>query len=90
MAGKRLPWCLGLLLLAAWANPALAELGRITPDNLLRRLGQPGLVVIDVRVKDDWRGSGHKIMGARREDPGQVKKWASHYDRKATVVVYCA
>ncbi len=66
------------------------EVPRITPGELASRLGQPDLIVLDVRAEADWKSSDKKILGAVREDPGLVGKWASNYPKEKTFVLYCA
>ncbi len=79
------------LWLASTGPPAGgAEAGRMTIEELKASLGQPGLVVLDVRSEGDWKGSDQKIKGAVREVPGDVKGWAGKYDRDKTLVLYCA
>jgi len=63
---------------------------RLTIDELKSRLGDPSLVVIDVRSSADWNGSSIKIKGAVREVYANAAKWASKYDKDKTIVLYCA
>lgn len=63
---------------------------RLTIDELKSRLGDPALVVIDVRSSADWNGSSIKIKGAVREVYANAAKWASKYDKDKTIVLYCA
>jgi len=63
---------------------------RITIDALKSRLGDPSLVIIDVRSSGDWNASSIKISGAIREIAANAKKWASKYDKGKTIVLYCA
>jgi hypothetical protein len=77
---------LALLPLAALAGDA----SRISGEELEAKLGQPGVVVIDVRAAKDWKGSDRKIKGAVREDPYNSKGWAARYDKADQVILYCA
>jgi len=94
MAGKRL-WSLaalgtaGLVLFVA-TSVCAAGAPRISSDELKARLGEPGLVILDARTPSDWGRATSKIVGARRVDPHRVESWAPDYDRRQTIVLYCA
>jgi len=63
---------------------------RMTKDELKARLGNPDLLIIDVRYGKDWTDSDLKIKGAIREDPKAFDSWASKYPKDKTLVFYCA
>ena len=63
---------------------------RMTKDDLKAMLGNPGLLVIDVRYGKDWTDSNLKIRGAVREDPEAFDSWANKYPKDKTFVLYCA
>jgi hypothetical protein len=68
-----------------------AEVPRMSKEELKSMLGNPDLVIIDVRLNSDWKKSKTKIQGASREDPGgDVKSWAEKYSKDKTLVLYCA
>jgi 3-mercaptopyruvate sulfurtransferase SseA len=67
-----------------------ADVPRMTKEELKAMLGNPDLVIIDVRREADWTGSDSKIKGAVREDPGAIKGWATKYPKDKTLVLYCA
>jgi len=67
-----------------------ADVPRMTKDELKAMLGNPDLVIIDVRAKNDWTDGDSKIKGAIREDPESVKSWAAKYSKDKTFVLYCA
>ena len=67
-----------------------ADVPRMTKDELNAILGNPDLVIIDVRAKKDWTDGDSKIKGAIREDPESVKSWAEKYSKDKTIVLYCA
>jgi hypothetical protein len=78
---------LGVLTKMAWA----ANVPRISKEELKSMLGNPEVIIIDVRVKGDWDKSKTKIQGAVREDPDRnVKSWAEKYSKDKTLVLYCA
>jgi rhodanese-related sulfurtransferase len=62
----------------------------MTKEELRAMLGNPNLVVIDVRYGRDWTDSDLKIKGAVREDPGAIDSWANKYPKDKTLVFYCA
>ena len=79
---------LGLLL-----APLLSHAGgapRISKERLRSKLGDPSWKIIDVRQGHDYTGSSQKIKGAVRENPSGVEQWAKKYDKKQTIVLYCA
>jgi len=78
-------------LAAFFALPAAAQdVKRMTIEELKGMLGNPGLVVIDVRRDGDWQSSAVKVKGAVREDPEKADTWMSKYPKDKTLVFYCA
>jgi len=67
-----------------------ADVPRMTKDELKAMLGNPDLVIVDVRLGKDWTDNDSKIQGAIREDPESVKSWAKKYPKDKTFVLYCA
>lgn len=70
---------------AVWAG----GVPRMAKEELKGLLGNPDVVVLDVRTGRDWNDSGHKIKGAVREE-GAVFTWADKYPKGKTLVFYCA
>ena len=66
------------------------EAPRMTKDELKAMLGNPDLIIIDVRYGKDWTESDVKIKGAVREDPEAFDSWAKKYPKDKTLVFYCA
>jgi hypothetical protein len=66
------------------------DVPRMTKEDLRAILGNPNLVIIDVRYGKDWTDSDLKIKGAVREDPGAIDSWANKYPKDKTLVFYCA
>ncbi len=62
----------------------------ISKETLKLKLGDEGLIVVDVRVGKDWEDCDSKIQGARREDPAKVSTWAKNYPKDKTLVFYCS
>ena len=87
---------LALSLLCGPAQTALAmgkgpEAPRITKEQLLAMMGNPEVVILDVRESGSWKDSQWKIKGAMREDPTKdVKTWAEKYPQDKTLVLYCS
>jgi Rhodanese-like domain len=80
-----------LTLVAACSLSALSgNAPRITKEELKSMLGDPNLVIVDLRRDIDWNSSEYKIKGAVRgnPDPSKVEAWASSYGRDNTFVVY--
>lgn len=67
-----------------------AEAPRIEKDDLKAKLGDPDVVVIDVRSYTDWLLSGDKIKGAVRENYRDFDAWSAKYPKDKTLVLYCA
>ena len=80
-----------LLILLGCKTIALSgDVPRMTKEELRTMLGSPGLTIIDVRYGKDWTDSDSKIERAVREDPDDVRSWASKYPKDKTLVLYCA
>jgi rhodanese-related sulfurtransferase len=80
-----------LAVVAFFAAPVAAQdVKKMTIEELKGMLGNPDLVVIDVRRQGDWKSSKVKIKGAVREDQDKVDAWMSKYPKDKTLVFYCA
>ena len=65
------------------------ETPKMTKEELKPLLGNPEVIVLDVRIADQWKKSDWKIKGAVREDPEKdTKTWASKYPKDKTLVFY--
>jgi rhodanese-related sulfurtransferase len=62
----------------------------MSKETLKERLGDPELIVIDVRMAKAWEDCDSKITGARREDPAMPSTWAKNYGKDKTIVFYCS
>ncbi len=80
------------IMLGMMSRMALAaEVPRIRTEELKSMLGNPEVIIIDVRTGGDWDKSKEKIKGAVREDPNKnAKSWAEKYSQDKTIVLYCA
>ncbi len=74
---------------AAPQKMAAGDVPRMEVGELKARLGDPALVVIDVRAANDWESSQAKIKGAVREVGKNVADWASNYPKDKAIVLYC-
>ncbi len=71
-------------------STAVADVARMTTDELQSRLDDSEVVILDARGSWDWVKTDDKIIGADRVDPGSVSVWAKNYDNAKTFVIYCA
>jgi rhodanese-related sulfurtransferase len=63
----------------------------MTKEELKALLGNPDVIVIDVRVGASYSASKWKIQGAVREDPrAEIEAWAKKYPKDKTIVLYCS
>jgi rhodanese-related sulfurtransferase len=86
-----LPVTLCVTVVGISALMALAqEVPRITKEELKETLGNPDVIIIDLRLGRDWENDELRIKGALREDPGNVDSWISKYPKEKTLVLYCA
>jgi len=78
-------------LMALFAAPVAAqEVKRMSIEELKGMLGNPEVIILDVRSSADWKLSKVKIKGAVREDPEKADTWISKYPKDKTLVFYCA
>ena len=71
------------------ANGA-GKVPKMTIEDLQGRLGDPEVIVVDVRAGGSWTDSSTKIKGAVREDPNEVENWFAKYSKDKTLVFYCS
>jgi hypothetical protein len=89
-----------LIVLALVAGLAIAfnaraivnpnDVPRMSIDELKQQMGNPNLIIIDVRTPHDWEESKAQIKGAIREEPSEVDSWMSKYPPGKTLLFYCA
>ena len=86
-----IPFVLIFILTGCFQNVALdRNTPRITKEELKSILGNPDVIVIDVRLSDEWKKSEWKIKGAVHEDPEKFKSWTDKYPRDKTLIFYCS
>jgi rhodanese-related sulfurtransferase len=82
---------MSFVLIGCFQNVALdTKTPKITKEELLEKLNEPEVVVIDVRIGNEWKKSNWKIKGAMREDPEMLKSWVEKYSKDKTLVFYCS
>jgi hypothetical protein len=81
-----LSFCIGAGMIVTLAGAA--EVPRMTKEELKDKLGDPNLILLDLRAGRDWKSSEFKIKGAVREDPADVKSWDNKYPKDKTIVLY--
>jgi len=69
---------------------ATSPVAKMTKEELKPALGDPNVVIVDVRLGKDWKASESKIKGAIRVDPAQVLSLVDQYPKDKTLVFYCA
>ncbi len=83
-----------LVLMLVWlAGSAPGQGARyVDRDTLKSWLGDPGVMILDVRLPGDWESSDRKIKGAMHmdPDPSEVEKWGQNLPKDKKIVVYCA
>ncbi len=83
---------LSLIFLAVGLFTTLANSGDVptmTKDELKAMLGNSDLVILDVRLGNDYTSSDLKVKGAVREY-GDIGTWVYKYPKDKTLVLYCA
>lgn len=65
------------------------DIPKLSVNEIKRSLGNPDMIIIDVRRTRIWWRSGNKILTAIRENPSRVSQWAGKYPKDKTLVFYC-
>lgn len=81
---------IGLLLLSAWTGAGSENVPRLDRETLKSWLADPQVIVLDVRIAQDWATSNRKIKGARHQDPQEVKAWGPGLPKDKKIVLYCS
>ena len=94
---KRVVLCIAFLSLAVVSTVfvggvacAQQDVPKMTKEDLKPLIGNPDVIIIDVRSKPDWEGDDLIVKGAVREDPTQVASWMDKYPKDKTLVFYCS
>jgi len=70
------------------AEVIAADVPKMSKEELQAAVGNPDVIIIDVRAGGDWTSSSTKIKGAVREDPPKVTSWMEKYPKDKTLVFY--
>jgi rhodanese-related sulfurtransferase len=81
---------IGLTMLGAAETPTEHKAPRMTKEQLKPLLGRSDLVIIDIRLVEQWKFSNRKIPGAVHENPTIPDTWMEKYPKDKTIVLYCA
>ena len=81
---------LSLAIAGLFVIPALAseDVPRITKEELKALLGNPDVILLDVRIESHWNASEFKIKDAIRERPKEFGSWVDKYPKEKTIVFY--
>ncbi len=77
---------MGLLSSVAFSK----EPPRISKEELKTMLGDPNVIILDVRIYDEWKASGKKIQGATWKNPEKIGSWMKQFPKEKTLVFYCS
>lgn len=90
--GLWMVFVLALISLVAGCVPSVpvdTTTPRMTKEELKSALGNPAVIVVDVRLESEWKITRWKIKGAVREDPEKdIDSWAGKYAKDKTLVFY--
>jgi hypothetical protein len=83
--------CIGVsVVFLAGITHAQGDVPRMTKEDLKPLLGNPDVIIIDVRAQGDWDNDTLMIKGTVREDPMKVPSWMDKYPKDKTLVFYCS
>jgi rhodanese-related sulfurtransferase len=87
---KALPILLLISLITGLTSiTSASDVPKISAEELRAMLGNPEVIIIDVRIERDWKASALKVKGAAWEDFMDVDTWAQKYPKDKTIVLYC-
>jgi hypothetical protein len=79
-----------LAVMSLFTHLGLAkDVSRITKEDFNSMMGDPTVVILDVRASRDWNRTDRRIKGAVRENPRLFESWADKYSKDKTLVLYC-
>ena len=79
---------LGIFMIGAQETQTQKEAPKISKEELKAKLGSKDLIIIDVRLDEQWRFSNRKIPGAVHENPAVTSTWMDKYPKNKTIVFY--
>jgi rhodanese-related sulfurtransferase len=65
-----------------------SDVPRITKEELKLMLGSSDVIILDVRLEDQWQGADGKIVRAIHEDSEKFESWANKYPKEKTLILY--
>jgi predicted sulfurtransferase len=75
----------GLTLISSVAAEAVPRIGK---EKLKEMLGNPDVIILDVRESKNWQESEFKIKGAIRKRPKFFADWAKEFPSNKVLVLY--
>jgi hypothetical protein len=69
---------------------AFGEVDKITINQVVVKLDDPQMLILDVRTPKSWQASDNKIKGAVRKNPETFDSWAKDLPKNKDLVLYCA
>ena len=64
------------------------DVPRITKEELKEMLGDPDVIILDVRPEQQWKQAKRILPGAIHEDCADVESWSNKYPKDKTLVLY--
>jgi hypothetical protein len=75
----------GLIIISVFAAE---DVPRISKEKLKELLGNPNVIILDVRHDENWQESEFKIKGAIRRRPKFFDSWANEFPRDKVFFLY--
>ena len=67
---------------------AAEDVSRISKEKLKELLGNPEVIILDVRHSENWQKSEFKVKGAIRRRPSFFDSWANEFSRDRVLFLY--
>lgn len=90
IAGPVIILSLAILLFVSLSTANAKAVPLMTKEELKPLIGNPDIVVLDVRLGKDWKSSEFKIKDAQHVNPKAFESWANKYPKDKKLVLYCA
>ena len=75
----------GLTLISSFAAEAVPRIGK---EKLKEMLGNPAVIILDVRNRRTWQESEFKIKSAIRKRPKLFDSWATEFPKDKMLILY--
>ncbi len=75
----------GLIIISVFAAE---DVSRISKEKLKELLGNPNVIILDVRHSENWQENEFKIKGAIRRRPKFFDSWANEFPRDKVLFLY--